>query len=151
MKNQQKKRRMIFVGSTFLISVLALLFVITNFRENMVFFYSPSELQNVKVNGRQIRVGGLVKEKSVKKIDALTSEFVITDLKKDLRIHYVGMLPDLFREKQGVVAKGKFDAEKNEFFSRELLVKHDEKYMPPEVARAIKQSESAPSFPPISP
>jgi cytochrome c-type biogenesis protein CcmE len=151
MKNQQKKRRMIFVGSAFLISVLALLFVITNFRENMVFFYSPSELQNVKVNARQIRVGGLVKEKSVKKIDALTSEFVITDLKKDLKIHYVGMLPDLFREKQGVVAKGKFDAEKNEFFSRELLVKHDEKYMPSEVARAISKSESAPFFPPTSP
>ena len=138
MKNRQKKRRMIFVGSAFLISVLALLFVITNFRENMVFFYSPSELQNVQVDGRQIRVGGLVKENSIKKIDALTSEFVITDLKKDLKIHYVGMLPDLFREKQGVVAKGKFDAEKNEFFSRELLVKHDEKYMPPEVAKALK-------------
>lgn len=151
MKNQQKKRRMIFVGSTFLVSVLALLFVITNFRENMVFFYSPSELQNVKIDGRQIRVGGLVKEKSVKKIDALTSEFVITDLKKDLKIHYVGMLPDLFREKQGVVAKGKFDAEKNEFFSRELLVKHDEKYMPPEVAKAINESEDVLSLPPILP
>lgn len=126
------------MGSTFAISLLALFFVIMNFRENMVFFYSPSELQNVKIGERQIRVGGLVKEKSVKKIDALTTEFVITDLKKDLKINYVGMLPELFREKQGVVAKGNFDVEKNEFFSRELLVKHDEKYMPPEVAKALE-------------
>ena len=107
----------------------------------MVFFYSPSELKKPeilkKIHNRPIRVGGLVKENSVKKIDALTSEFVVTDLNEDLKIHYVGLLPDLFREKQGVVAKGKFSAEKNEFFSQELLVKHDEKYMPPEVMQSL--------------
>ncbi len=143
MKNQRKKKRMIFVGSVFAISALALFFVITNFRDNMVFFYAPSELFKVevldKVQNRQIRVGGLVAENSVKKIDALTTEFVITDLAQELKIQYVGILPDLFREKQGVVAKGKFDAEKNEFFSKELLVKHDEKYMPPEVAKSLKK------------
>ena len=143
MKNQRKKKRMIFVGSVFAISALALFFVITNFRDNMVFFYAPTELFKVevldKVQNRQIRVGGLVAENSVKKIDALTTEFVITDLAQELKIQYVGILPDLFREKQGVVAKGKFDAEKNEFFSKELLVKHDEKYMPPEVAKSLKK------------
>ena len=143
MKNQRKKKRMIFVGSVFAISALALIFVISNFRDNMVFFYAPSELFKAetldKVQNRQIRVGGLVAENSVKKIDALTTEFVITDLAQELKIQYVGILPDLFREKQGVVAKGKFDAEKNEFFSKELLVKHDEKYMPPEVAKSLKK------------
>jgi cytochrome c-type biogenesis protein CcmE len=112
-----------------------------NFKDNIVFFYSPSELteaQIFKKNSHQIRVGGLVKAKSVKKINALTTEFIITDLQKELKIQYVGMLPDLFKEKQGVVAKGKFDIKKNEFFSRELLVKHDEKYMPPEVAKSLK-------------
>ena len=107
MKNQRKKKRMIFVGSVFAISALALFFVITNFRDNMVFFYAPSELFKVevldKVQNRQIRVGGLVAENSVKKIDALTTEFVITDLAQELKIQYVGILPDLFREKQGAL------------------------------------------------
>ncbi len=143
MKNRYKKKRIIFVSSVFAISIAALVFVITNFRDNMVFFYSPSELQKLetlqKKHHRYIRVGGLVEENSVKKIDALTTEFVITDLEKTLKINYVGILPDLFHEKQGVVAKGKFDSKKNEFFSKELLVKHDEKYMPPEVAKTLKR------------
>ncbi len=143
MKNRHKKRRIIFVGSIFAVSALALIFIITNFRENIVFFYSPSELRKSenlsKVESRQIRVGGLVEEGSIKKIDVLTTEFVITDLAQELKIQYVGILPDLFRDKQGVVAKGVFDVSKNQFFSRELLIKHDEKYMPPEVAKSLKK------------
>lgn len=132
---------MIFVGAIFAVSILALLFVVKNFRENIVFFYSPSELVKVKNTNRPIRVGGLVKENSVKKIDVLHSEFVITDLKQDLKINYVGILPDLFRDKQGVVAKGVLNEDKTEFFSRELLIKHDENYMPPEVAESLKSSD----------
>ena len=143
MRNQHKKKRIIFVGSIFAISIMALVFVISNFRDNIVFFYSPSDLKKVevleKIKNRQIRAGGLVKESSVKKIDALTTEFVITDLAEEIKIEYVGILPDLFRENQGVVAKGKFDVEKSQFFSKELLVKHDEKYMPPEVAKSLKK------------
>lgn len=139
MLNNHKKKRLIFVGSIFAISIAALVFVIVNFRENMVFFYSPTELQNIKVGSRVIRIGGLVKEKSLKKIDVLNSEFVVSDLQNEIKIHYSGILPDLFRDKQGVVAKGVYDAEKNEFFSRELLVKHDENYMPPEVAKSLKR------------
>lgn len=75
-------------------------------------------------------------EKSIKKIDALNTEFVITDLKENLEISYNGILPDLFREKQGVVAEGKLEGEK--FVASQLLVKHDEKYMPPEVAKSLK-------------
>jgi len=143
MKNKHKRKRIIFVGATLAISILALLFVISNFRDNMVFFYAPSELKKPeilqKINSRQIRIGGLVKENSVKKIDALTTEFIVTDLAEELKVRYIGIVPDLFREKQGVVAKGKFDEEKNEFFSQELLIKHDEKYMPPEVAKSLKK------------
>ena len=142
-KNHHKKRRIVFVSSIFLISLLALAFIIANFRENIVFFYSPSEIKNEaifkKIKNRQTRAGGLVKENSIKKIDALTTEFIVTDLQEDLKMHYVGILPDLFREKQGVVAKGKFDAENNQFIATELLVKHDEKYMPPEVAKSLKK------------
>ena len=139
MKNQHKKRRIIFVSSAFLISLLALIFVITNFRDNMVFFYAPSELKNAKVNGRTIRVGGLVEEGSVKKIDALTTEFVITDLVEELKIHYVGILPDLFREKQGVVITGHFDSD-HHFVATEILAKHDENYMPKPVQELLTQS-----------
>lgn len=142
MKNQRKKKRLVFVGSVFTISAIALIFVVLNFRDNIVFFYAPSELKTVEVLqktvGKQIRVGGLVKKNSVKKIDATTAQFAITDYAEDLKINYTGLLPDLFREGQGVVAKGKFDVQKNEFFSDELLVKHDEKYMPPEVTKSLK-------------
>ena len=145
MKNQNKKKRIIFVSSAFLVSILALIFVVINFRDNMVFFYSPSELKKTenleKTYDRQIRVGGMIKKDSIVKIDALVTKFVITDFAETLEIEHIGILPDLFREKQGVVAKGIFDSKKNQFFSRELLVKHDEKYMPPEVAESIKKAD----------
>ena len=139
MKNNRKKRRLIFVGSIFLISLAALYFVISNFRENIVFFYSPSELQNVKDVTRTIKIGGMVKEGSVKKIDALNADFVVTDFNEELLVHYTGMLPDLFRDKQGVVALGYLNDKRTEFTSRELLIKHDENYMPPEVANSLKE------------
>ena len=146
MKNNHKNRRLIFVASTLALSLIALAFIIVNFREQIVFFYSPSELRSVetlsKIAHKQIRVGGLVVEKSVQKIDALTTEFTITDLKDELRITYSGVVPGLFRDRQGVVASGKFDAEKNQFFAVELLVKHDEKYMPPEVAKSLESGLS---------
>jgi cytochrome c-type biogenesis protein CcmE len=138
-KNKQKRKRIIFVSSIFAISLLALLFVIKNFRENIVFFYSPSELAQISNRAQVIRVGGLVKEGSVKKIDALNTVFIITDLKNDLKIYYHGILPDLFRDKQGVVASGLINGDDTEFVSRELLIKHDEKYMPPEVANSLKK------------
>lgn len=142
MKNKHKKKRIIFVSAILAISLIAMVFVILNFRDNIVFFYSPSELKTAeilkKTTNKQIRVGGLVVKESIKKIDASNTVFVITDLQEELIVNYQGLLPDLFREDQGVVAKGNFDIEKNEFFSSELLVKHDEKYMPPEVAKSLK-------------
>lgn len=141
MRNNRKQKRVLFVSLVLTVSVIALGFIISNFRDNIVFFYSPSELEAAHITHKAIRVGGLVVEGSVKKIDASTTIFTITDLKEELVIHYQGLLPDLFREGQGIVAKGKLDAEKNEFFSKDLLVKHDEKYMPPEVARSLEKNK----------
>jgi cytochrome c-type biogenesis protein CcmE len=138
MRNNHKRKRLVFVASIFAISLTALFFVIKNFRENIVFFYSPSELAQGQINKKIIRIGGLVKEGSVKKIDALNTEFVVTDLATEITVHYQGILPDLFRDKQGVVAKGSI-AEGGFFFSREILIKHDEKYMPPEVVKSLKE------------
>ncbi len=140
--NPHKKKRLIFVGSIVLISLLSLLLIISNFRDNIVFFYSPKELRApeilAKIKNRQIRAGGLVLAGSVKKIDALTTEFVITDLTDELKVIHRGVVPDLFRDNQGVVAKGKLQQEENVFYSSELLIKHDENYMPPEVEKAIR-------------
>ena len=138
MINNHKKRRIIFVVSIFAVSLVALFFIITNFRENIVFFYAPSELQNVKNISRTVKIGGMVKEGSVKKIDATHTDFVVTDFQKELLVQYTGILPDLFRDKQGVVSLGLLNDDRTEFSSHELLIKHDEKYMPPEVAQSLK-------------
>ena len=136
--NKYQQKRIIFVVVIFLISLLGLLLIINNFRENLVFFYSPKEIidQEIilkKINNKVIRVGGLVKENSLKKIDALNIEFVITDYHKDLTIYHKGIVPDLFRDKQGVIAKGYYDQQQKKFYSQELLVKHDENYIPAEL------------------
>lgn len=136
--NKYQQKRIIFVVVIFLVSFLGLLLIINNFRENLVFFYSPKEIidQEIilkKINNKIIRVGGLVKENSLKKIDALTIEFVITDYHKDLTIYHKGIVPDLFRDKQGVIAKGYYDQQQKKFYSQELLVKHDENYIPAEL------------------
>ncbi|MFT6333200.1 MAG: cytochrome c-type biogenesis protein CcmE [Lentimonas sp.] len=138
--NLRKKQRIKFIGISALISITALIFIITNFKENIVFFYSPSEIQEIEISAKKtIRVGGLVKEGSVK-YSAGNLEFVITDLKSELKIQYSGIKPNLFRETQGMVAKGSLNKEKNIFIASELLAKHDENYMPPEVKKAIEKN-----------
>jgi cytochrome c-type biogenesis protein CcmE len=138
-----KQKRFFFVGSIFLISLTSLFFIIINFRENIVFFYSPSELKerNIikKIDGKKVRIGGLVKEKTIKKISNLETSFVVSDLENEIEIIYKGLLPDLFREKQGVIAIGIFNSQKKDFFTEELLVKHDENYMPPEIKNSLKK------------
>ncbi len=143
MKNKYKQKRLVFIAATFLVAILALIFVIVNFRQQIVFFYSPSELKTAlaegKIGAKKIRIGGLVLENSVKRPDALTVVFKITDLKEEIAIIYTGVTPDLFREKQGVVANGKFDKENKQFVASDLLVKHDEKYMPPQLKKSLKE------------
>ena len=115
--------------------------VLAAFNENLVFFYSPSELVEQHVGPeRRIRIGGLVEEHSLARADnGHTVTFRVTDGAKELAVAYDGILPDLFREGQGVVAEGKLRAD-GVFAASNVLAKHDEKYMPREVADALKKS-----------
>jgi cytochrome c-type biogenesis protein CcmE len=117
---------------------VAALFVLNAFRSNLVFFYSPTEvLAGAVPRAQRFRVGGLVEQGSVKK-SGTKVDFVVTDMNAKISVHYDGILPDLFREGQGVVAQGKLMAN-NRFVADEILAKHDENYMPPEVADALAE------------
>ena len=112
---------------------------LTALEDNIVFFRSPSELaETPAVPGEALRIGGLVREGSVSR-DGLGASFQVTDLAHHIDVTYDGMLPDLFREGQGVVAEGRFTAE-GFFVADTVLAKHDETYMPPEVAEALEKS-----------
>jgi len=112
---------------------------LTAFRDNLVFFYSPSDVLADHINpGRAIRLGGMVEKDSVKRMGDVT-EFRVTDTANTIGVTYRGALPDLFREGQGVVTEGTLSPD-GHFVAREVLAKHDEKYMPPEVANAVKRA-----------
>jgi cytochrome c-type biogenesis protein CcmE len=110
-------------------------------QQNMLYFQSPSDLAMQPIPpGRQFRLGGLVKPGTVSRAgDGLATRFVVTDGPKEITVEYVGILPDLFREGQGVIARGELDAG-GLFVASEVLAKHDENYMPPEVAEALEKS-----------
>ncbi|RMD70436.1 MAG: cytochrome c maturation protein CcmE [Gammaproteobacteria bacterium] len=106
------------------------------FRENLLFFYSPTQVaQGEAPLGRMVRIGGLVKAGSVQR-EGMTVRFVVTDNAHEIPVVYTGILPDLFREGQGIIAHGRL--ENGVFMATEVLAKHDENYMPPEVAEALK-------------
>ena len=117
-------------------------------QENMLYFQSPSDLASQPIPpGRQFRLGGLVKPGSVSRgQDGLAMRFVVTDGPEDITVEYVGILPDLFREGQGIVAHG-YILDSGVFEASEVLAKHDENYMPPEVASAIAAAKPG-SMPP---
>jgi cytochrome c-type biogenesis protein CcmE len=110
-------------------------------QENLLYFQSPSEVaEQAMPAGRQFRLGGLVKPGTVNRTgDGLTTKFVVTDGPAELEVQYVGILPDLFREGQGVIARGALNAQ-GSFDATEVLAKHDENYMPPEVADALEKT-----------
>ena len=117
------------------------------FNENLLYFYTPSDISNGKAPvGKSFRVGGLVEKDSVKRQDMMVS-FVVTDNNESVEVNFEGILPDLFREGQGVVATGSVLTNcvrwtcRTTFIATEVLAKHDENYMPPEVAAALKSSE----------
>lgn len=145
MKTRHKRLAIIVTGVVGL--TVASLLILDAFNKNLVFFHSPTEILEGKVSvvpGKTIRIGGLVEQGSVKRsTDGLKVDFVITDLNKKLPVHYEGLLPDLFREGQGVVAQGRLQ-DGNQFVASEVLAKHDEKYMPPEAAQALKGGTFAP-------
>jgi cytochrome c-type biogenesis protein CcmE len=111
------------------------------FQENLLYFYSPLQVKNGEApDNRSFRVGGLVVAGSVaRNQESLEVEFVLTDTVENVKVVYDGILPDLFREGQGIVANGKLDRHGN-FIASEVLAKHDENYMPPEVAQAIEDA-----------
>ncbi|HVZ01493.1 MAG TPA: cytochrome c maturation protein CcmE [Dongiaceae bacterium] len=111
------------------------------FQSRIVFFFSPSDIARERpATGQIVRLGGLVEAGSVAKVgDGATTTFNVTDLKSTVSVSYRGVLPDLFREGQGVVVEGAY-ASDGTFNATEVLAKHDEKYMPPEVAKALKES-----------
>ena len=110
--------------------------VLSALQDNIVLFFTPSELTPEKMTARQLRIGGLVEEGSVQ-IDGLQARFAITDSAAVVGVLYTGALPDLFREGQGIIAQGRF--EDNIFRAENVLAKHDETYMPREVAESLKE------------
>ena len=134
----KRKRLWLLVGSLAVLGVAATL-VLTALNDNIVFFYSPTQVAEKKPGPeRRFRLGGLVEQGSVKK-DGPEVRFTVTDLQKTVAVVYRGLLPDLFREGQGVIAEGTLGPD-GVFLARDVLAKHDENYMPPEVAKALKES-----------
>jgi len=132
----RKQRRLTLIAVGGIVLTLAALLTLSALRDSITFFASPSELaENPPPPGKRLRIGGLVKEGSISKEGVLV-RFEVTDGAKSVPVRYQGMLPDLFREKQGVVAEGTF--EDGVFSARTILAKHDENYMPREVVDALK-------------
>jgi cytochrome c-type biogenesis protein CcmE len=118
---------------------IATALVLTAFQKNLVFFFTPSQVAaNEAPSGRTFRIGGMVLEGSVKR-DGVEVRFSVTDTAKSIPVVYRGALPDLFREGKGVVAQGELGGD-GVFRAREVLAKHDENYMPPEAAEAVKKA-----------
>ena len=140
-KMKRKHKRLSFVALGIIILAIAASLILFAFKDNIVFFLSPTEitnkLQKNEINPDQrLRIGGLVKKGSVTK--GSLNRFKVTDLNKSIVVEFKGLLPDLFREGQGIVAEGKYS--NGVFTASEVLAKHDETYMPPEVAEALKKS-----------
>jgi cytochrome c-type biogenesis protein CcmE len=153
----RKRRRLIAVLTGLAMLGGATALMLAAFYDNLVFFYSPSDLAQKAVGPeRRIRIGGLVEDQSLVKEDGRRVAFRVTDGKAELKVVFDGLLPDLFREGQGVVAEGKLRGD-GVFVASSVLAKHDEKYMPPEVADALKRSghwqEGGPQAgkPPVTP
>ena len=137
----RKKRRLYTLIAAMVLLGAATALVIGAFRDNLVFFFSPTEVAEKGIEaGQRIRMGGLVEEDSViRDADGLTVHFRVTDLSHTIMVTYRGILPSLFREGQGVIVQGRLD-QPTHFIADEVMAKHDENYMPPEVAEALKKS-----------
>ena len=134
----RKQQRSAFILTGLVILGLAAALVLTALRDTIVFFYTPSEVVAKKVSpGTRIRLGGLVADGSVERLPGAKVRFTVTDTEQTMSVTYAGILPDLFREGQGVVTEGKLLAS-GEFEADTVLAKHDENYMPKEVADALK-------------
>lgn len=140
MTGRQKQRLLLIavlvfgIGSAVALSLFA-------FQQNLLFFLTPTQVSNGEAPPERLfRMGGMVEEGSIKRLEGITVRFAVTDFAKTVLVEYSGILPDLFREGQGVVVRGKI--QQNTFYAEEVLAKHDENYMPPEVQHALDAAKT---------
>jgi cytochrome c-type biogenesis protein CcmE len=140
---KSRHKRFVLIGVAIALLGGAAALVLSAFQSNLVFFFSPTQVHAKEAPaGRNFRLGGMVEEGSVKREqDGLTVHFVVTDLAQRIPVVYRGILPDLFREGKGVVAEGRLDTH-GVFMANQVLAKHDENYMPPEAADALKKAQA---------
>ncbi len=145
----KRKKRLMITLLILLGVAAATALMMSAFRENILYYKSPSDIAAGNYpKERNFRIGGMVKEGTFHKAgDSLKVDFVITDYGKEVPVHYEGILPDLFREGQGVIAIGRMQPD-GRFMAEEILAKHDENYMPPEVAASLKEKPAAPASSP---
>jgi cytochrome c-type biogenesis protein CcmE len=136
-----RHRRIVWIVAGLGALGVAVALVLNAFRSNLVFFYTPTQIAAGEApKGRNFRLGGLVEDNSVKRVpDGLGVTFIVTDRARSIPVRYTGILPDLFREGRGVVAQGHI-GEDGRFVATEVLAKHDENYMPPEAAEALRRA-----------
>ena len=136
MYGKKVKLRFLFLVLLLATVILTVFLILQSLKENVIYFQSPSEINSlIEIESKKIRVGGMVKEKSVV-INSNEINFIITDFKNEINVTYSGAVPNLFAEGKGVVAEG-FLKDKNYFSATKILAKHDENYMPPEVKEAL--------------
>ncbi len=140
---KQRHKRMVFFIAVVIAAGLAAWLILKSFRNNLVFFFTPTEVKNgVAPSDQDFRIGGLVKTGSLERSNQdMQVRFIVTDNLNNISISYSGILPDLFKEGKGVVVQGHQNAN-GEFEASQVLAKHDENYMPPEAAEALKQTKS---------
>ena len=140
MLSKKVKSRILFLLLLLLLTAGVIFFVLKSLEDNVVYFFSPTEIynkSNITLN-KKIRIGGLVKKDSIQR-DQVSLIFIVTDLKNEIIVSYNGLVPNLFSEEKGVVAEGELK-DKKYFVADKILAKHDENYMPPEVSKALEKS-----------
>ena len=141
MLSRKVKLRIAVLTFFLIVAAVLVVFVLRSLEENVVYFFSPTEVnnkENISFN-KTIRIGGLVKKNSINKKNN-SINFVITDLNNEIVVSYSGSIPNLFSEEKGVVAEGKLK-DKKYFIAEKILAKHDENYMPPEVSKALEKTK----------
>ena len=141
----KRKKRIYLISLLFITISTSIYLILWALRDNIVFFYSPSEIQQ-KISLREIdemsklRLGGMVKESSIKQLNDGSINFIITDFDREIVVFYKGIIPDLFKEQQGVIAEGSINND-GAFIAKSILAKHDENYMPPEIKKTLKKED----------
>ena len=139
MYGRKVKLRFFFIFLAIVTLALSIFLILKSLEENVVYFKSPSEIKiDAEIDKKKMRVGGMVKKNSIK-IESEDVKFVITDFKNEINVVYSGAVPNLFQEGKGVVAEG-YLKDRNFFLATKILAKHDENYMPPEVAESLKEN-----------